>query len=169
MIDKRTTEIAIVEGLSKYCGCEVVRANQTAPIPPYPYGAYTIITPVSAYGGGYSYDPNSGKHFISYKQTWSFTFQSDDEDEALITALRAYDWFKLAGLVYLNDNGIVVLSCSDMNNRDNLISIEYEHRNGFDVVLSLTHTVEMTEAERGGVIETATISNNDMEVNIEHE
>ncbi len=165
IITHRTNEVAIVNGLKTYCGCEVVRANQTGPIPSYPYISYTVITPVTEYNGTYSFDEDSGQYYIAFDQTWSFTVQADDEEVALTTALKAYDWFKLSGLVHLTDNGIVVMRCSDMTNRDNLITIEYEHRLGFDVVFKLNHTVTMTEAEKGGIIETATITgNNNTEV-----
>lgn len=46
-------ESTIVNELSQYTGCTVVLANQTAPMPPYPYISYTIITPVRAVGGTY--------------------------------------------------------------------------------------------------------------------
>ena len=52
MIDQ-DYESTIVNELSQYTGCTVVLANQTAPMPPYPYISYTIITPVRAVGGTY--------------------------------------------------------------------------------------------------------------------
>lgn len=156
MIDARAVEIAIVDGLKRYVGCEVVRANQNGAIPAYPYGAYTITTPVQSRSGTHSVAAD-GTRYMSYSQVWSFTWQADDPDVCMEAAMRAWDWFSVAGLVHLSDNGIVVLRLGNINNRDNLISIQYEHRNGFDVTFRLLHTVTMTENEVGGYIETANI------------
>ena len=160
MIDARSIEITIVEGLKKYLSvnrpCEVVRANQTGPIPPYPYVAYTITTPLQSRSGTFSV-ASDGTRYRTFSQTWSFTFNSDDAEESINLALRAFDWFSVAGVVYLNDNGVVIGNLSNITNRDNIITIEYEHRNGFDVTFNLLHTVTMTEDELGGYIDTANI------------
>ena len=157
MLDARGIEIAVVDGLEAYLSegarpCKVVRANQTGDIPPYPYVAYTITTPVEYRAGTYSV-ASDGTRYRSFKQTWSFTTQSDDAEESLNLTLKAFDWFSLAGLLHLRDHGIVVFNISNINNRDNLISINYEYRNGFDVTFMLLHTVKMTEDEIGGFIE----------------
>lgn len=159
MIDARAIEIAVVDGLKAYVSttdrpCEVVRANQTAPVPSYPYIAYTITTPLQSRAGTFSV-ASGGVRFREATQTWSFTVQSDDADESLNVALKAWDWFAIVSNVYLGDNGIVVQQVGNVNNRDNLITIEYEYRNGFDVTLNLINAVKMTEAEIGGYIETA--------------
>lgn len=70
------------------------------------------------------------------------TVQSDDDNEALEIAMRAKDWLEHAGRMDLNSNNIVVKSVSDIDSRDNLLSIEYEYRKGFDMVLSLMSVVE---------------------------
>ena len=157
MFDMRDNEITIVDGLKAYLSteekpCELVRANQTGPIPAYPYGAYTVTTPAQYRGGTFSI-AEDGTRYKSVLQIWSFTFQSDDYDECMNIALRAYDWFQLAGLTYLNDHDITVRGVGNINNRDNLITIEYEHRNGFDVTFGLLHTIGVTEEELGGYIE----------------
>ena len=159
MIDARAIEIAVVDGLKAYVStdkkpCEVVRANQTGPVPPYPYIAYTITTPLQSRLGTFSVASDETR-FREVTQTWSFTVQSDDADESLNVALKAWDWFAIVSNVYLGDKGIVVQQVGNVNNRDNLITIEYEYRNGFDVTLNLINAVKMTEAEIGGYIETA--------------
>lgn len=156
MTDIRGIEKIIVDGLKAYVSapdkpCEVVRANQTGPVPPYPYIAYTITTPAQIPAGTFSVAPD-GTHYITMMQTWSFTVQSADADECLQTALRAFDWMRVVGVVYLHDNGITVRNVGNINNRDNLITLEYEHRNGFDVTFRILHTVEMTEEQQGGFI-----------------
>lgn len=157
MIDARGIEKIVVDGLKAYVStpdkpCEVVRANQTGPVPPYPYIAYTITTPVQSRSGTFSVAAD-GTHYMAYMQTWSFTVQSNDADECLQTVLRAYDWLRLAGVVYLHDNGITVRNIGNINNRDNLITIEYEYRNGFDVTFRLMHTVNLTDDQSGGYVD----------------
>lgn len=162
MIDARNNEIVIVDGLKSYLStkaktCAVIRANQTGRIPRYPYVAYTITTPAEYRSGTFSEDAD-GTRYKSILQTWSFTVQSDDADECTNIVLKAYDWFQLSGLAYLNDKNIVVRRIGNINNRDNLITIEYEYRNGFDVTFGLLQTVTPTEEELGGYIEKANLN-----------
>lgn len=161
MIDIALVESVIVNGLQSYLTndkrpCTVLMANQTAPIPPYPYVSYTIITPSASGGGTYSIH-GDGTRFKTVKQVWSFTVQSDDDIESKQLALKAADWFSLVGRVDVEDNNIVVEKIGDVGNRDNLLSIEYEYRNGFDVTLALTSTITKEDAERAGYIETVNL------------
>ena len=66
-------------------------------------------------------------------QTWSFTIQSDNNNEALNLTLKARDYFDLIGRGALAEQGFIVQTVGGVNNRDNLITIEYEYRHGFDV------------------------------------
>lgn len=157
MIDHRQNEIVIVEGLKAYLSvgdrpCEVVRQNQVAEVPPYPYGAYTVTMPISGSKGTYS-EAEDGTLYRNIEQTWSFTIQSDDQDEAMSLALRAYDFFTVAGHVLLADHGISVIRVQPVTNRDNLISIEYEFRKGLDVTFGLLTTINEANKGGGGVIE----------------
>ena len=150
MIDLRQNEIIIVEGLQKELDCPVIRANQTAPIPPYPYVSYTLMTPVSANNGTWG-EYEDGKDRKPFTQTWSFTIQSNDSTESQMLALKAYDWFDHVGTVPLNDNHIIVQSISNITNRDNLLTVEYEYRNGFDVVFWWLSEVENTTTATGTI------------------
>ena len=161
MFDMRDNETVIVDGLKDYLStrekpCEVIRANQTGKIPAFPYGTYTVTTPIQYRGGTFSV-AEDGTRYKSVLQIWSFTFQSDDYDECMNISLKACDWFQLVGVTYLNDHGITVRRVGNVNNRDNLITIEYEHRNGFDVTFGLLHTINVTEEELGGYIEKANL------------
>lgn len=166
MIEHRQNEIIICDGLGNYLStdrvCTVVFANQTAPIPSYPYVSYTIINPVLSDNRGYCIDENSNRYRETL-QTWSFTVHSDDDVEAMNIAIRAYDWFMSVGNVYLSDNNIVVHRVSNVNNRDNLISIEYEHCNGFDVTFNLIDKINSTDYEYAGIIETVPVINENKE------
>lgn len=162
MIKYRENEILIVDGLQNYLkskgyNCPVIMANQTAPTPPYPYIAYTVITPVSANMKGYSV-ANDGMRYKSLVQTWSFTAQSNDDVEAFNVTMLAYDWFALTGNTYLSDNNIVAQRVGNITSRDNLLTIEYEYRYGFDVDFLLMHTLEKADCETAGYIETADIN-----------
>lgn len=161
MINYRENEILIVDGLqnhlkSKGYNCPVIMANQTAPTPPYPYIAYTVITSVSANMKGYSV-ANDGMRYKSMVQTWSFTAQSNDDVEAFNVMMLAYDWFALVGNTYLSDNNIVAQRVGSITNRDNLLTVEYEYRYGLDVDFLLLHTLEKADCETAGYIETADI------------
>ena len=153
MIDHRSNEIIIVDGLKSYIGVEVVRQNQVAEIPPYPYVSYTVTTPLHSRGGTYS-QKEDGTMYRSFLQTWSFTSQSDDQEEALTIALKIYDYFTAVGLLHLADNGITVHNVRDVTTRDNMISIQYEYRNGLDVTFGLLHTITPTSEMSENVIET---------------
>ena len=60
--------------------------------------------------------------------------------------------------MYLNDNGVIAQSLTSISNRDNMITIEYEYRHGFDVVFWLLNEVQSTTKETG-YIDEAVINN----------
>lgn len=158
MLDYRQNEIVIVENLKSYLTtddrpCEVVRQNQVAKIPPYPYVSYSVITPVDSMGGTYSQDVD-GTFYRTIQQVWSFTVQSDDQEEAMALAYRAFDFFTIVGVVPLSDNGIVVRRVGGITARDNLITIQYEYRNGLDVTFGLLYSITPEDQIFNDVIET---------------
>lgn len=162
MINYRENEILIVNGLQEYLkkkgyDCPVVMANQTARIPPYPYISYTVTTPYVVEQGFYSkYQDGTRQKQIG--QIWSFTAQSNDDVQAFNVAIAAHDWLSIAGDTYLNDNNIVVQNVGNITNRDNLLTIEYEYRCGFDVTFSLLNEVSREDCETAGYIETVEIT-----------
>lgn len=119
--------------------------------------SYTVTSPVVSDTAHYSI-AKDGTRYKSMNQIWSFTTQSADDERATNIALLAYDWFALTGDTYLSDNNIIALNVGNVTNRDNLLSIEYEYRRGFDVTLSLLHTLEKADCETAGLIETADIT-----------
>lgn len=145
MIDQKAVNIWITEGLKEITGCEVVKANLAgAPIPAYPYISFTILntdTHKGTYSGG-----STGK-YIPAKQTWSFTVQGNDDDEAFRIGLLSKDWFEESGRRQLSDHGIIVESVGAISNRDTLLTVAYEYRKGFDVILTLMNVVEALEYE----------------------
>lgn len=160
MLDFRKTEIDIVDGLKAYLTtenrpCEIVRQNQVSKIPPYPYVSYTVTSPMHEYRGGYS-EADDGTLYRSALQTWSFTVQSDDQEEALSLAYKMHAYFSAVGITPLADKGITVRRVMDISTRDNLLTIQYEHRNGLDVTFGLLYCITPGEQNNPDVIETNT-------------
>lgn len=132
MIDMNEIRVLIVKALKEYLGIPVIRSNQTSAPPSYPYCSYTITNIANENNGTWGeYEDGLSRQPII--QTWSFTIQSDDNSEALNLTLKAHDFFDLIGQKQLSDNNIIVQSVGNITNRDNLITIEYEYRHGFDV------------------------------------
>lgn len=152
MIDQERINIFLAENLKRATGCEVVKANlASAPIPPYPYISFTVLNTDTRKG---TYFVSEEKRYIPLVQTWSFTVQGDKDNEAQLAAMKAKDWLEEAGRTGLNDENIVVQSVGPITNRDTLLTLEYEYRKGFDVVLSLMNEVEDENKE---IIESAEI------------
>ena len=66
----------------------------------------------------------------------------------------AHDFFSKSGVIWLKDNGIVIEKVGEVTPRDTLITVDYEHRQGFDVQLGIMNTQEYSEDD---VIESAEI------------
>ena len=143
MINYENLRKTVVKGLKEYLNCPVIRSNQNAEPPKYPYLSYTIITPMSENRGTYGeYDDMKARKSVN--QTWSITVQSDNNDESLNLANKAREWLDYVGTVFLNDNNVVVQSVTNVSNRDNIISIEYEYKNGFDCIFTCMDEVTST-------------------------
>ena len=151
MIDVDKLKQVVVSGLKEYLGCEVIRTNQNAEPPAYPYVSYTITTLASANNGTYE-EHNDGTTRKQLTQTWSITAQSNSEGESVKLALKAREWLDYSGRVYLKDNGVIVQSVTNITNRDNILTVEYEYKNGFDVVFYLFDETE-NNINKSGVIE----------------
>jgi hypothetical protein len=145
MLARPETEAEIVALLEEYTGCTVVLANQTSPMPEYPYISYTITTPVHAQGGTYCI--TDGEYYLPMLQTWSFTVQSGDYNECMKKGMRMYDFFAQGGIEKLQKINVAVSSKTNLTSRDNFLTIRYEYRCGMDVVFRLPHIVEMTDGE----------------------
>lgn len=153
MIDYNSLRKSVVAGLSQYLDCPVIRSNQNAEPPPYPYVSYTITTPMSANNGTYSeYEDGTKRKPVT--QTWSISVLAADDSESVNLACKAREWFDYVGKTYLNDNNVIVQSVGGVTNRDNFLTVEYEYKKGFDVVFWLFDTIEGV-AEEDGYIEAA--------------
>jgi hypothetical protein len=148
LLDIAAIRKTVVTGLKDYLGIPVIRSNQTGEPPKYPYLSYGIITLASANNGTWGeYEDGIDRKPVT--QTWSITVQSNDVSEAMEYTLKAREWFEHVGRLYLNDNDIIVQTVGNIGNRDNMLTIEYEYRNGFDVVLWFLSEVKNPSAETG--------------------
>lgn len=158
LIDVDKLKQVVVSGLKEYLGCEVIRTNQNAEPPAYPYVSYTITTLASANNGTYE-EYTDGTTRKQLKQTWSITAQSNNESESVNLALKAREWLDYAGRVYLKDNGVTVQSVTNVTNRDNILTVEYEYKNGFDVFFFVSDETE-NNISKSGIVETVELNYN---------
>ena len=156
MLDLKAMRTTVAKGLKEYLGVPVIRSSQTAEAPSYPYGSYTMTTPGAANGGTYQ-QHDDGIDRLMVRSIWSFTFLSGDYDESIMLATKAREWFLHSGRVWLSDHGITVQSATDVLNRDNILTVKYEKKNGFDVVFYVYDEVK-NPLESTGYIESANIA-----------
>lgn len=157
MIDYERIRTIIAKGLKDYCGCPVIRSNQNEEPPAYPFISYTVTTLMSQNNGTYGeYEDGTKRKAVT--QIWSISALSDDNSRSVALACKAREWLDCFGTTYLNDNDVIIQSVGSVTNRDNILTIEYEYKNGFDIVIWLYDTVENTE-DIDGYIEGVTINN----------
>lgn len=155
MIDNENLRLKVVKELKNYLKIPIIRGNQNAEPPKYPYLSYNVTTVASENNGTYG-EYSDGIDRKPVTQTWSITVQSDDESEALRLALKARDWLDHIGRAYLSDNHIIVQSITSVTSRDSILTIEYEYKKGFDIVFWLYDEIE-NPIEYVGEIKTADI------------
>lgn len=148
MIDFESLRKTVTSGLEKYLGCTVRRSNQNKKPPAYPYVSYTVTAPKNVKKGSYGvYEDGFNRKSVT--QTWSISVLSDNNDESVELAFKANEWLDHVGTTYLYDNNVRVQSVGSITNRDNVLTIEYEYKNGFDVVFSLEDVVKNPDEEAG--------------------
>ena len=155
MIDNENLRLKVVKELKNYLQIPIIRGNQNAEPPKYPYLSYNVTTVASENNGTYG-EYSDGIDRKPVTQTWSITVQSDNESEALQLALKARDWLDHIGRAYLSDNHIIVQSITSVTSRDSILTIEYEYKKGFDIVFWLYDEIE-NPIEYVGEIKTADI------------
>ena len=146
MIANEYIRTTVVKGLKAYLGCPVIRSNQAAEPPKYPYVSFTVITPMSENNGTYGeYEDGVARKAVI--QTWSITALSDKDDESVMLANKAREWLDYVGTSHLRDKGIIVQSVTSINNRDNVLTVGYEYRNGFDCRFWTYDEIDSAKAE----------------------
>ncbi len=165
MLDNENIRKIIVQGLSNYLQVPVIRANQNAPPPDFPYLTYSVITLKNESKGTWGKYPDGSARMPCF-QTWSFTAVSDKDAESICTAEKAREWLEYTGRQYLKQNNVTLHKAASINNRDSVISIDYEYKNGFDAVFAFLDKAEKSDEETTEYIETVKIDCNGTEVNI---
>lgn len=145
-----------MRGLSEYLGIQIIRGNQSAEAPNYPYGAYNITT-IAGANNGTRQQHDDGIDRLMVRSIWSFSFLAADYDESVMLAIKAREWFEHTGRGRLAEHGAIVQSTTDITNRDNILTVEYERKNGFDVVFYVYDEVQNL-TETNGYIEGADIA-----------
>jgi hypothetical protein len=151
MINLSQIRHIITDAIATYTEKPIIRANQDATPPDYPFIAYTITTLMRANNGTYGEyidsDENNGEKRIyrkEFQQVWSFTACADDDLTSKQLAIQLHDFLDRAGSSELHDKGVVVQRIEDITNRDNLLTNGYEYRNGFDVFFAFVNEIEDT-------------------------
>lgn len=157
MIDYKKMRETVCTGLTDYLGIQVIRGNQTAKAPKLPYATCNITTIAGANNGTWQ-QHGDGIDRLMVKSIWSFSFLSADYDESVRHAIKAREWLLHTGRTWLSDRGITVQSATDIINRDNILTVAYERKNGFDVVFFVYDEAENPLAFNG-TIDTAEINN----------
>ena len=156
MIDFEKLRLIVAKGLKDYCACDVIRSNQNEDPEVDTYLSYTIINVMRENVGTYgAYEDGIDRK--AFTQTWSISSISPDNSTSIFNACKAREWLDHVGTIYLNDNGVVVQSVGSVTNRDNFLSVEYEYKNGFDVVFWLMDETEETAEQE--YIESVDIDN----------
>ena len=150
MIDYEHIRKVVASGLKKYLNCPVIRSNQNKEPPAYPFISYTITTLAGENKGTYG-ECADGTQFKTVPQIWSITSNSNDNSESVMLISKAREWLDNIGTVYLNDNGVVCQSVGSITNRDNILTVEYEYRNGFDVVFAIADVISGDKIDNGEI------------------
>lgn len=156
MIDLYKMRKDVSKGLKEHTGVPVIRGNQTASTPSFPFISYNVTTIATENNGTYQ-QHEDGIDRLMVRSIWSITSHSQDWDESVQLATKAREWFLHTGRTWLAEREIVVQSATQINNRDNLLTVEYERKNGFDVVFYVYDEAE-SPSKTTGYIEGAQIA-----------
>ncbi len=156
MTNHEVVRNALVKGLYDYMNLLVIQSSTIGDMPKYPFISYTVTSPYLRLGQDeeYTEEVNStyqNRHVLHYERVFSFTIVSKDEDEAMDKCMQAIRYFRNDGVLELKDKGITIVEISNVQARDNFITIDYDRRYGFDVRIRLADE-EVRETEE--IIET---------------
>ena len=150
MLDLKHIRTTLFTGLSEYLGIKMIRSDQTGPAPAYPYGTGKATTPAAANNGTWQ-QHEDGIDRLLVRSIWSLSFLSGDYDESVMLASKAREWLTHTGRTWLSENGIIVQSTTDIANRDNILTVDYESKHGFDVVFYVYDEAENPSATAGTI------------------
>ena len=150
MVNTDKIQDTVPIGLQIYTGVPIIRSNQDAEPPEMPYIVYTITTLESANNGTFG-EHDDGIDRKEVTQTWSISAVAATNAESIQLANKARDWLDYVGTTYMNDRQVICQSVTDITNRDNVISVGYQYKNGFDAVFWDFSEVENPSDETGEI------------------
>lgn len=150
MIPYDSIKETVAKGLSDYLGIKIIRGNQIEQAPALPYGTYNVTMIAGANRGTWQ-EHEDGKDRKQVRSVWSFSFIAKEWDQSVGYAIKARGWFDHSGRALLSEKGITVQSTTDVTNRDNVLTVEYERKNGFDVVFYVYDEVESIASVNGHI------------------
>lgn len=154
MIAYKAMREAIAAGLKQYLSVPVIRGSQTAKAPAYPYVVYNVTTGAGENNGTYQRH-RDGIDRLMVRSIWSISALSADWDESVSLAAKAREWFNHSGRAWLAEKGVTVQTTTEITNRDNVLTVEYERKNGFDVAF---YVYDTAPGGANGYIEGAAIT-----------
>ena len=137
-MDYQVIRNTIISRLHKALGMPVILSDQTGERPAFPFVSYTVTSPYLPLGGpiktiltadGMPYELTTYQIEIVF----SFTAHDAAADGAITTALKMVDYYQRTAQTELASAGIVIVNVSDVQNRDQILVMEYERRSGLDV------------------------------------
>ncbi|MGG0666966.1 hypothetical protein ABE073_00295 [Lederbergia citrisecunda] len=136
MLELNSIRTPLIKGIKAFTGNTVIMADQAGKPPNYPYYTLKIVTAGQTIVQ--SAEKVVGDQVILSQVTElvvSVTSFSDKLDQSFDDAYKALEWFKGAGMYYLQDHNITIVKTYPLDNRDTFLSVDYERRHGFDVRL----------------------------------
>ncbi|AIQ61856.1 hypothetical protein PSTEL_00645 [Paenibacillus stellifer] len=147
MLPFKQIRLTIARGLKAAAGVPAIPLNDNGDIPKGSFLTYSF----SEFGDTDDARPiitQEGDKSIRSKAvtfTVSVLSYADSVDDSVENAMKAQDWFKVAGAEQLRDTlDVVVVRVGSVENRDINIGEEWERRQGFEVDLRATDVVEST-------------------------
>ncbi|NMH83271.1 phage neck terminator protein [Heyndrickxia coagulans] len=119
---------ALIKAIKDCTGYPLIQANSPGDQPDYPFCTFTITSPsiqIERYYEG-----------ALFEMVVSLTWHGTSQIGVLNLAKKSESYLRSdSGRKTLADNGIALVDITDISERDNFISIDYERTVGFDVQL----------------------------------
>ncbi|MEK4196664.1 hypothetical protein NYE59_26605 [Paenibacillus sp. FSL L8-0323] len=155
MLPVRKIRVTIKQGIEDALSIPVIPMNSGGDIPDGDFITYHLVGGFKPVGGQPVITQQSEQSYRRETVTFtvSFNVYADTEDDCLVNAMRARDWFKSDGHELLKDKlDVIVIEIGEIQNRDINIGEEWERRQGFDIEFRATDVVI---TDMSGWIETA--------------
>lgn len=143
----------ITDLIEKRLGLIAVKSTITDHIPAYPYVSFTVMN-VNYRKGTYGRESDETR-FLPVTIPISFTVQSDKDTECWEKVQALRDLFVQG--TELADLGVIVGDVGSITARDNILTVEYEYRKGFDVTINALDIINQSDGVDGYIDTVATV------------